>query len=85
MKPMLVAAQYAAFAWYTRTHPNGSPEDARIFARTNWGAFLDKAPSGLGKLLLKVRPEAAHQGIGSQTAEKRNAAATVDRKVPTSC
>jgi hypothetical protein len=85
MNPTLVTAQFAAFTWYSRSHPSGSPEDARRFARTNWGAFLGVAPSGLGRLLLKIRPDAARRGIDSRIAEKRSAAAPEDRKIPMPC
>jgi hypothetical protein len=57
MKPLNVAAQFAAFTWYTnaRKAPGAIVAvEARQFARENWEAFLGVANEGLGKLLLRV-------------------------------
>jgi hypothetical protein len=57
MKPLQVAAQFAAFVWYTNTRKAPgriTQEEARRFAQENWQAFLPIATEGLGRLLLRV-------------------------------
>jgi hypothetical protein len=62
MKPSEIAAQFAAFAWYTncRQAPSRTTQaEARRFSKHNWQIFLPVAHEGLGRLLLrvaKVRP-----------------------------
>lgn len=54
MHPLKVAAQYAAYTWYLRTHPEASRDDALWFAKTSWDEFLAVANEGLGRLLIKM-------------------------------
>jgi hypothetical protein len=76
MKPLEVAARFAAFAWYTHQRPASNPaarEEAGRFARENWEVFLPVAQKGWGQLLLRVarrrptsRPPAAAGGRPAQ-------------------
>ncbi len=57
MKPLQVAARFAAFAWYTSYRQASSQivqKEARRFAQEHWVAFLPIVHEGLGKLLLRV-------------------------------
>jgi hypothetical protein len=57
MKPMEIAARFAAFAWYTshRKAPSLSIQaEARRFSKQNWQLFLPVAHEGWGRLLLRV-------------------------------
>ncbi len=54
MDPRAVAAQFAAYAWFTETHEKTSVDAAMTYARRNWPAFIGQAPEGLGRLLLRV-------------------------------
>jgi hypothetical protein len=54
MHPLQVAAHFAAFTWYARTHPKALREDAAGFARTKWADFLPVAHEGLGRFLLQI-------------------------------
>ncbi len=55
MDPLAVAAQFAAYAWFTETHPDKTSTAAAMsYARRNWPAFIGQAPEGLGRLLLRV-------------------------------
>ena len=56
MSPLEAAARFAAFAWCTEAAAPGraAPEEARLFARQNWEAFLPAAQEGLGRLLLRI-------------------------------
>jgi hypothetical protein len=56
MSPLEAAARFSAFAWYTQAAAPGlaAPEEARLFARENWEAFLPAAEEGLGRLLLRI-------------------------------
>jgi hypothetical protein len=56
MNPLMVAAQFAAFLWFTgRRDSLGKPvEEARRFARENWELFLPVAHEGVGRLLLRI-------------------------------
>ena len=62
MKPLEIAAQFAAFAWCIehRQAPSGIIQaEARRFSKQNRQIFLSVAHEGWGKLLLrvaKVRP-----------------------------
>jgi hypothetical protein len=56
MNPLEAAARFAAFVWYTEAAAPGRAalEEARLFARQNWKAFLPAAHEGLGRLLLWI-------------------------------
>jgi hypothetical protein len=54
MKPLVLSAQFAAYAWFKDRHPEQTEEDARRYARQNWPGFVDCAPLGLGKLLARI-------------------------------
>lgn len=57
MKPLEVAARFAAFSWYTNTRKAPSrtvQAEAKRFAKESWQAFLPVAHEGLGQLLLQV-------------------------------
>ena len=55
MDPLVVAAQFAAYAWFTETYPDKTNTSAAMtYARRNWSAFIGQAPEGLGRLLLRV-------------------------------
>jgi len=62
MKPLQIAAQFAAYTWYSENRqapPDITHEEASHFAEDNWQAFLPVADKGLGRLLLRItrRPE----------------------------
>jgi len=67
MKPLEIAAQFAAFAWYTncRQAPSRTTQaEARQFPIQNWQVFQSVAEKSWGRLLLrvaKVRPNLKHQ------------------------
>jgi hypothetical protein len=57
MKPLEVAARFAAFAWYTehcQAHRSTLQAEASRFAKANWRIFLPVAHEGWGRLLLRV-------------------------------
>ena len=57
MTPLQLAAQFAAFVWYTNNRQAPGriiQEEARRFAEDNWQSFLPIANEGLGRLLLRV-------------------------------
>jgi hypothetical protein len=56
MSPLEAAARFAAFVWYSQVAApaKAAPEEARLFARDNWKAFLPLAGEGLGKLLVRI-------------------------------
>src|SRR5262249_55271209 len=57
MKPLEVAARFAAFSWYINLRqvpPRTVQAEARRFSKESWQAFLPVADEGLGKLLLQV-------------------------------
>jgi len=57
MKALQVAAQFAAYTWYSETRqapPAIVEEEAKQFAQQNWQAFLPLAHEGLGRLLLRI-------------------------------
>jgi hypothetical protein len=60
MDPLKVAAQFAAYVWYSdRTaNPSRQEEEAARFARENWIAFLPVASASRGEALLGL---AAHR------------------------
>jgi hypothetical protein len=82
-KPLEIAAQFAAFAWYTkhRYAPNGITQvEARRFAKQNWQIFLPVANEGWGRLLLRVakaRPTSQHQSTVVSQPRKRQLAAAM--------
>jgi hypothetical protein len=76
MDPRTVAAQFAAFVWFTDRSPAGeapAPE-ASAFARENWAAFLPCAHEGLGRLLLHLA-----RGRGGRRSGRRPALAAAAR------
>ena len=75
MSPLEAAARFAAFAWYSgrRAPARGTPEEARLFARENWEAFLPTAQHGLGRLLLRIAR--IPSGKRRRTPKRRLAAA----------
>lgn len=57
MKPMEIAARFAAFSWYTncrQASARTTEAEARRFSNESWQAFLSVAQEGLGRLLLQV-------------------------------
>jgi hypothetical protein len=53
MDPLVVAARFAAFVWFSQR--NRQDREAAVrFAKDNWTAFLPLAHAGLGRLLLKI-------------------------------
>ena len=56
MDPMTVSAQFAAYTWFFDGNA-GKPDaqnQAMIFARQNWQAFLGCAREGLGRFLIRI-------------------------------
>jgi hypothetical protein len=54
MHALQVAAQFAAYTWYSEAKTDVKQEEAARFARTNWINFVPAAHEGLGRLLLKL-------------------------------
>ncbi len=79
MHPLQVAARFAAFTWYTTTHPEAEREDAAWFSRTNWADFLPAVNEGLGRLLLKItaHPTAKARKSKKPVQHRRSAARAV--------
>jgi hypothetical protein len=83
MKPLEIAAQFAAFAWYTqhRQAPSRITQaEARRFSKQNWQIFLPVAHEGWGRLLLRVakaRPNSQHLPAVVSRPRKRQLAAAV--------
>jgi hypothetical protein len=81
MKPLEMAARFAAFAWYTdhrQTPSRTAQAEARRFSRQNWHVFLPVAQEGWGKLLLrvaKVRPNSQRHSPAASRSKKRQLAA----------
>jgi len=50
-----LAAQFAAFTWFTECYagPKNTQQASR-FARDNWQAFAGTVPEGLGRLLTRI-------------------------------
>ena len=64
MKPLEIAAQFAAFAWYTKHRQAPSriaQAEAKRFAKQNWQIFLPVANEGWGKLLIRIAIQRAGQ------------------------
>jgi len=87
MKPLEIAARFAAFAWYTncRQAPSRTTQaEARQFANQNWQVFLPVAEKGWGKLLLrvaKIRPNLKHQHkVASWLVKPQRAASLQSRR-----
>jgi hypothetical protein len=80
MKPLEMAARFAAFAWYTdlRQAPSHTAQvEARRFSRQNWQVFLPVAHEGWGRLLLrvaKVRPNSQRCSAAASRSKKRQLA-----------
>ncbi len=83
MQPLEIAAQFAAFAWYTkhRCAPSGITQaEARRFAKQNWQIFLPVAHEGWGRLLLRVAkacPNSQPQSAAVSRPRKRQLAIVV--------
>lgn len=81
MKPLEVAARFAAFTWYTGHGQAPSPTlqaEASRFAKENWRAFLAVAHEGWGRLLLRIakaRPLPQRQHKTVMRSSKRMPAA----------
>lgn len=75
MSPLETAARFAAFVWFSKvTAPaRAAPEEARLFARENWEAFLSVANRGLGRLLLRI----ARMPPGKKRRSRKRCAAAV--------
>jgi hypothetical protein len=55
MDARMVAAQFAAYAWYEEIRDDRlCPNEATRFAKENWPTFLPVAQVGLGKLLIRI-------------------------------
>lgn len=81
MKPLEVAARFAAFTWFTGNCQAPRPTlqaEGRRFAKENWQAFLPVAHEGWGRLLLriaKVRPLPQRRREAITRSTKRKVAA----------
>jgi hypothetical protein len=81
MKPLEMAARFAAFAWYAKQRQGPSPitrVEARQFSEQNWQFFLPVAHRGWGRLLLRVataRPNSRHASDGVSRPRRRQVAA----------
>lgn len=69
MKPLEIAALFAAFTWYAGRQQASAEMQAaaRQFARENWRRFLPAVDGGCGKLLYRVarpRPN-SHKGFNA--------------------
>jgi hypothetical protein len=53
MDPLVVAARFAAFVWFSQRNRQDREAAARL-AKDNWNAFLPLAKEGLGRLLLRI-------------------------------
>jgi hypothetical protein len=55
MDTVQLAAQFAAYTWYSECRV-ARPDtwQASRFAQENWQAFLDMAPEGFGRLLIRI-------------------------------
>jgi hypothetical protein len=81
MKPLEVAARFAAFTWYTGHSQVRRPTlqaEASRFAKANWRIFLPVAHEGWGRLLLRVakarRIRQSHQATVTRPARRKLAA-----------
>jgi len=76
MKPLEVAARFAAFTWYTTSRQAKkltTQAEARRFSNQNWQIFLPVTQEGLGRLLLrvaKVRPNSKHLPVALSRPRK---------------
>lgn len=64
MKPLEIAARFAAFTWYMdcrKASKDVTQAEARLFAHENWQDFLPVVQDGLGKLLLRIAKESSTQ------------------------
>jgi hypothetical protein len=83
MKPLELAARFAAFAWYTnnRQAPSRITQvEARRFSNRNWRIFLPVADEGWGRLLLRVakaRPNSQRRPAVVSLPRKRQLAVAV--------
>jgi hypothetical protein len=83
MKPLEVAARFAAFVWYTNYGPAPSRTtraEARQFSQENWQAFLPVLNEGWGRLLLRIakaRPNVQRLPAAVSRCRKRRLAAAV--------
>jgi hypothetical protein len=68
MDPLTVAAQFAAYTWYSECHCDTTPAEASAFARENWGAFLAHADVGLGRLLMRLGKVKRRKPAGKRRA-----------------
>ena len=81
MKPLELAARFAAFAWYAnnRQASSGTTEaEARRFSENNWQVFVPVAQEGWGRLLLRVaevRQHPQHRSAPASRHTKRQLAA----------
>ena len=81
MKPLEMAARFAAFAWYTKQRQGPSritQVEARRFSEQNWQLFLPMAPKRWGRLLLRVakaRPNSRHPSAVVSRPQRRQVAA----------
>jgi len=74
MSPLQVAAQFAAYVWYSeaKAHGRATPREARRFAGASWEAFLPVAHEGLGRLLLQIN-QAPTEGAQKSRRRRRDA------------
>jgi hypothetical protein len=83
MKPLEIAAQFAAFTWYTehRQAPcRITQAEARRFSKQNWQIFLPVAHKGWERLLLRIaktRPNSRLLPATVSRPRKRQLAAAV--------
>ena len=78
MHPLKIAAKFAAFTWYLRTHVDATQADAAWFAETAWSEFLPIVHEGLGRLLLKIAGTSAENvRRPKRTKRPRSVAAAV--------
>ena len=78
MKPLEIAARYAAFAWYInyRQAPSRTTQaEAQRFSNENWEAFLSVAHEGWGRLLLRVAKAKPNGSAAARKPTERQMAA----------
>jgi hypothetical protein len=71
MHPLQVSAQFAAYTWFSRTHPDLSGDEAARFSRSNWDDFLPVAQVGLGQLLLRIAGQGMTRSADVQAASSK--------------
>ena len=63
MHPLVVAARFAAYVWFTKhpEHDGKTRKEGLQFARANWRRFLPCAHEGIGRLIVRVATSRARR------------------------